>query len=62
MFLRIKSTPNNPYKAVQQIVEPVHNGDKVQQKIVRDVGTAIDEDELIKLKNLAEYIKIKLET
>ncbi|MCY4177671.1 MAG: hypothetical protein OXD32_04140 [Endozoicomonadaceae bacterium] len=32
------------------------------QKIVRHVGTAIDEDELIKLKNLAEYIKIKLKT
>lgn len=60
MFVRIKSTPNSLKKAVQ-IVESVRRGEKVSQKIIRHIGYAVDEDELSKLKILAESIKIKLE-
>jgi len=60
MFVRIKSTPNSLKKAIQ-IVESVRRGEKVSQKIIRHIGYAVDEDELSKLKILAESIKIKLE-
>jgi len=60
MFVRVKNTPNSPRKSVQ-IVKSVRKGNKVSQKIVRHVGVAMDEDELEKLKQLAESIKIKLE-
>jgi len=60
MFVRIKATPNSLKKAVQ-IVESVRRGEKVSQKIIRHIGYAVDEDELSKLKILAESIKIKLE-
>ena len=61
MFVRIKSTPNSPRKSVQ-IVESFRDGHKVRQKILRHVGIAMDDDELIKLKELGEYIKSKLES
>lgn len=46
MFVRIKSTPNSPRKSVQ-IVESVRDDDKVCQKIVRHIGIAMTEEELI---------------
>lgn len=61
MFVRIKTTPNSPRKSVQ-IVESVRDGDKIKQRIVRYVGIAMDDKELVKLKELAEYIKAKIET
>lgn len=61
MYVRIKSTPNSPRKSVQ-IVQSLRKCDQVTQKIVRHVGVAMDEDELIQLKLLAESIKIKLES
>ncbi len=60
MFIRIKTSPNSPKKAVQ-IVKSVRNGKSVSQKIVRHVGTALDDGELNRLKDLAEYIKANLE-
>ncbi|MCF7859777.1 MAG: IS1634 family transposase [Candidatus Cloacimonetes bacterium] len=60
MFIRIKSSPNSPKRAVQ-IVKSVRNGKSVFKKIVRHVGTALDDDKLNELKNLAEFIKSKLE-
>lgn len=60
MFVRVKSTPNSPRQSVQ-IAESVRDGERVKQKIVRHVGIALDEDELMRLKDLAEYIKAKLE-
>lgn len=60
MFVRVKTTPNSPRKSVQ-IVESVRKGNKVSQKIIRYVGIAMDDDELEKLKLLAESIRIKLE-
>jgi len=60
MFVRVKTSPNSPKKSVQ-IVQSVRNGKKVSQKIVRHVGTALDDFELEKLKELAEFYKANLE-
>ena len=60
MFVRVKTTPNSPRKAVQ-LVESVRAGKTVKQKIVRHIGTARDADELARLKDLAEVVKAKLE-
>ena len=61
MYIRIKTTPNSPKKSVQ-IVECERIGKTVKQHIVRHVGTALDDDELKRLKELAEYIKSKIES
>jgi transposase len=61
MYIRVKTTPNSPRKSVQ-IVASIRDGNKVKQRIVRYVGIAMDERELESLKDLAEHIKIKLET
>ncbi|MDP2789031.1 MAG: IS1634 family transposase [bacterium] len=60
MYIRVKTTPNSPRKSVQ-IVESVRDALKVRQKIVRYVGIAMDDKELVKLKDLAEYIKLNIE-
>lgn len=60
MFIRVKSTPNSPRLSVQ-IVENVRDGEKVKQKIVRHVGIAANDEELKKLKDLAEFIKASIE-
>ena len=60
MFIRVKTSPNSRGKSVQ-IVQSIRKGELVSQKIVRHVGMAYDEDELEKLKLLAESIRIKLE-
>lgn len=57
MFVRTKTTPNSPRKAVQ-VVHNVRDGDKVRQKIVRHFGTAETAEELLTLRQLAElYIE-----
>ncbi len=60
MFVRTKSTPNSPRKSVQ-LVKSVRVGDKVKQKIIRHIGIANNEAELIQLQEIAEYLKAKLE-
>lgn len=60
MFIRVKSTPNSPRLSVQ-IVESVRDGGKVKQKIVRHVGIATNEEEVKKLKDVAEFIKASIE-
>ena len=60
MFVRVKTTPNSPRQAVQ-LVESVRHGNTVRQKIVRHIGIAMDEAELVKLKDLAEVVKAKLQ-
>jgi len=60
MFVRVKSTPNSTKKYIQ-IVAGYREGGKVKQRIVRHVGYANDEDELQRLKDLAEYLKSKIE-
>lgn len=61
MFVRVKTSPNSQKKSVQ-IVESVRKGKKVSQIIVRHVGTALDDFELKKLKELAEFYVVKLES
>ncbi len=60
MFVRVKTTPNSPRKSVQ-LVESVRDGTAVRQRIVRHIGIALDEDELVRLKDLAEVVKAKLQ-
>ncbi len=61
MFVRVKTTPNSPRKTVQ-IVSSERVGDKVTQRIVRYVGVAMNDEELVRMKELAEFIKAGLET
>ncbi len=60
MFVRVKSTTNSPRQSVQ-IVASDRIGDKVKQRIVRYVGIAMNDEELVKMKELAEFIKAGLE-
>ena len=60
MFVRIKTSPNSPKKAVQ-IVESFRDGNKVKQRIVRHVGTALNDNELERMQELAEHIKASME-
>lgn len=59
MFIRIKNMPSG--KTAIQIVSSVRNGDKVQQKILRHVGTATNENEVKLIHNLALQIKNEME-
>jgi len=60
MFVRVKTSPNSVGKSVQ-IVQSIRKGEHVTQKIVRHVGMAYDEDELKKLKSLAEsFVSVNL--
>ena len=61
MYIRIKTTTNSPKKSVQ-IVESQRVDNRVTQRIIRHIGTAMDDDELKRLRDLAEYIKSKLES
>lgn len=60
MFVRVKTTPNSPRQSVQ-IVASERIGDKVKQRIVRYVGIAMNDEELVRLKEVAEFIKASLE-
>ncbi len=60
MFVRVKSTPNSPRQSVQ-IVASERLGDKVIQRIIRHVGIALNDEELVHMKELAEFIKAGLE-
>ena len=60
MFIRVKNTPNSPRLSVQ-IVESVRDGEKVKQRIVRHVGIAENDEELIRLRDVAEFIKANIE-
>jgi len=60
MFVRVKSTPNSPRQAVQ-IVASERVGDKVIQRIIRHIGIALNDEELVHMKELAEFIKAGLE-
>jgi len=60
MFVRVKSTPNSPRMSVQ-LVESYRNAGKIRQRILRHIGIAMDDDELQRLRDLGEYVKVKLE-
>lgn len=53
MFVRIKSTPNSPRRSVQ-VVESCRVGSRVSQRILRHMGIALDDDELAKLRLMAD--------
>ena len=57
MFIRTKTTPNSPRCSVQ-IVDGSRDPKtgKVKQRILRHVGIALDENEELKLKDLAQEI------
>ena len=59
MFIRIKTTPKSPRKSVQ-IVESYRIEGSVRQKIVKHIGIAKDDNELVALKALAHFIKTKI--
>jgi len=61
MFVRVKTTPNSPRKSIQ-IVENNRNlkSGKVQQKIIRYIGIAMDDSEERKLKSLALEVIAKM--
>lgn len=61
MFIREKYSPNTKKTAIQ-ICESKRIGKKVQQKVIRHVGFALNAEELEKMKELAEYIKYSMET
>jgi len=60
MFVRVKSTPNSPRQSVQ-LVESYRKDSKIRQRIVRHIGIAMDDDELVRLRDLGEYVKAKIE-
>lgn len=60
MFVRVKSTKNSPRKSVQIVASQRING-KVQQKIIKHIGVAKDDNELEELKSLAYSMQAKLE-
>lgn len=55
MFVRTKKTSNSPRKSVQ-IVESIRTGSKVSQVIVRHVGIADDDEQLLALHRLGREI------
>lgn len=53
MFVRTKTSPNSPRCAVQ-VVHNVRDGTRVRQKIIRQLGTAANDEEIAYLKALGE--------
>ena len=60
MFVRVKRTPKSP-RCTVQIVESKRIEGKVKQRIVKYVGVAANDKELVELKLLANKFKIELE-
>ena len=60
MFVRVKTHPNSPHKQVQ-ICHAFRDSGKTRQKVIRHIGTARNENELLELKNLAATIKAQIE-
>lgn len=60
MYIRKKTSPNTKKTSVQ-IVDSKRTGNKVSQTIIRHIGSAINEYEIEKLIELAEYVKARLE-
>jgi len=58
MFIRLKNMPSG--KTAVQIVSSVRNNGKVQQKIIRHVGTANNENEVILMNNLAKQLLVEM--
>lgn len=61
MFIRIKTTPNSPRKSIQIVEGYRDKAGKVKQRIVRHVGVAMNDDELRRLRDVAEFVKANIE-
>lgn len=59
MFVRLKSSPNSPRRSVQ-IVETKRVNGKPRQRVIRQLGTASEPDEIEALRNLGEFIIAKM--
>ena len=57
-FIREMSTPDSPHRSVQ-LVKSARDGDRVRQRILRQIGVAMDDDEFERLQQLREYLKAK---
>jgi len=60
MFVRVKAYPNNVLAV--QVVENRREGNTIKQRIIRHVGRAHSETELVKLRELADFIITEMET
>jgi transposase len=56
MFVRVKKIPNTE-KSKVQLVQTFRRSGKVVQKVIRHIGTAHNDKELTKLKELGEIVK-----
>lgn len=61
MFVRVKRKPNRPNVSIQIVSNVRDEEGKTKQKVLRHVGVARTEDELKRMKDLAEFIKADLE-
>jgi transposase len=59
MFIRYRKIENG--KTRVQIVETYRFGNNVRQKVLRHVGTAKNDEELVHIRKLAEYLKETIE-
>jgi transposase len=60
MFVRVKTHPSSPHKQVQ-ICHAFRESGTARQKVIRHIGTARNESELLELKTLAVTIKAQIE-
>lgn len=60
MFVRVKTHPNSSHRQVQ-ICHTFRESNKTRQKVIRHIGTARNENELLELKKLAATIKAQIE-
>nr|WP_250310637.1 hypothetical protein [Rickettsia endosymbiont of Oedothorax gibbosus] len=61
MFVRVKKSATRNVNAVQLVEgirDPITN--KVKQRVVRYIGSASDQEEITKLIELAEFIKVEI--
>ncbi len=61
MFVCVKKSPNSPNKAVQ-IIESLRQDNKVRQRILRHVSTALNDKELKGMQDRAEHGKELIRT
>ena len=61
MFIRVKTSKNSPKRSIQIVESYRGDNGKVRQRIVRHMGTALNDREVEKIKNFAEYVKAELE-
>lgn len=60
MFVRVKTHPSSSHKQVQ-ICHAFREAGRTRQKVIRHIGIARNENELLELKNLAVTIKAQIE-